>query len=398
MTFNILNTEYSVVSLDKLELYYRLKGQSYDLLRKVSNVNFTINLSTRNLFTITVNSRVTMVVGLIHPALEFPFQLLSKGRNECLVEIKSENLICIEKTEFLGVKKREALVAPRVKSDTDSKEERFKEPPEKVQAFRAPKEVEATVDIAEILDTQKPLSVVKDQFKYITKAGYQRTDVIRFCDENGNALDVSLEEVSVMFEYCENNMLKDFPQKVKKENYEVHLIWEPFIRGRYRMFINEAIVDPGYEIIVSSEDIDRAKTKVFLPTITHLSYCEMSTLSVSYKDRFGNIFGDLEYDINREDVLLEMVAFEGGNNIADTVKFKIRDVDKFGVQTCEFFFMLPPAASELEEKTIDVRVLFMREPLQSFKVTVKGLSIEKRKQFFTEALNKLPQSPGNVPH
>jgi hypothetical protein len=89
---------------------------------------------------------------------------------------------------------------------------------------------------------------------------------------------------------------------------QVLLIWEPFVRGRYNLFINDVIVDTNYEVLVSAEDIDLSKTKVELPSIRTLSFCESSSFSVRYRDRFGNIFSDLEHKINKDGVLLEVVA------------------------------------------------------------------------------------------
>jgi hypothetical protein len=90
---------------------------------------------------------------------------------------------------------------------------------------------------------------------------------------------------------------------------QVSLIWEPFVRGRYNLFINNVIIDISYEVMVSADDIDLSKIKVELPSIRTISFCETSSFSVRYHDRFGNIFSDLEQKINKDSVVLEIVAF-----------------------------------------------------------------------------------------
>ena len=108
-------------------------------------------------------------------------------------------------------------------------------------------------------------------------------------------------------------------------------------------------MDPGYEIIVSAEDIDLSKTRVELPNIRTLSYCEQSSFSVRYCDRFGNIFSDLEQKINKDGVLLELVAFnEQDTAPSNNLQYSVKDLDQFGVQTCQFHLNLPESSESKE--------------------------------------------------
>lgn len=168
------------------------------------------------------------------------------------------------------------------------------------------------------------------------------------------------------------------------------------MRGRYNLFINDTIVDTGYEIVVSAEDIDLAKTSVELPHVRTLSYCEQSSFSVRYRDRFGNIFSDLEHKINKDGVLLELVALSSSDTVPSKyLQYSVKDVDQFGVQTCQFHLNLPDS-NESSEVEFHLTILFMREDLQKFDVKVRGLSIEKRRVLFNQELNQVNRQPRNI--
>lgn len=72
---------------------------------------------------------------------------------------------------------------------------------------------------------------------------------------------------------------------------------------------------------------------------------------------------------------------------------KCKEVDRLGCQTCDFSFNLPDGNDESVEKRFNVNILFMREFLEMFELSVKGLSVEKRRKLFNSQLEKINKSP-----
>lgn len=220
-------------------------------------------------------------------------------------------------------------------------------------------------------------------------------EVVVLKDSYGNEIKPDLNDISFVFEYADNPALKMVPTKHYFDE-TVRLVWEPFVRGRYNLFINDTIVDPGYEIIVSAEEINLEKTKVELPNIRVLSFCEQSSFSVRYRDRYGNIFSDLEHKINKDGVLLELVAFSQEDTVPSKyLQYSVKDVDQFGVQTCQFHINLPDS-NEASETEFHLTILFMREDLERFSVKIRGLSIEKRRVLFNNDLNRINKQPRTI--
>lgn len=365
MLFNILSSEHSVLPLDKIALSYRQDKLVHQLLNPKEHLRVELRHPTRNVIGVTYTNNIVSKVTIKNPTLEFPHELLNKTEQlEYAVETESFNQICVEKTKCMGLLKGGKMVnAPEKDGSANNDNEGFfVEPPEKAQTFRLSAEAETKVDIAEILSGQRPMTVAEKQFQFITKAGHERIEVVTLRDSYGNEIKPSLEDISFVFEYVDNPALKMVPTK-EYSGESVRLNWEPFVRGRYNLFINDTIVDPGYEIIVSAEDIDLTKTKVELPNIRTLSYCEQSSFSVRYRDRYGNIFSDLEHKINKDGVLLEMAAYTAIEaEPSKHLQFVVKDVDQFGVQTCQFHLNLPES-NESEEVQFHITILFMREEL-----------------------------------
>lgn len=196
----LINTQYNLVlvspkpiNLNECTAFYKTLLPNQEKADTVSLLasSASIKLLSEQVLVLTVESTFSCTISLYFEC----YHMLESNIQKCHISIGSDKSMVVSNTKFLELVFRgKTIVAKSIyESDQIQKNLLFREPAEKA-LMKEGKQEQAKVDAMIYI-------VNENAKKYLTRAGEDRIDVINFCDDEGNPLHQSAEQLDIYFKH-----------------------------------------------------------------------------------------------------------------------------------------------------------------------------------------------------